>query len=542
MTHLPRKEGLEVLREFRKQREQAKQFDFSLGPPDVTGLEGPERLSVLRSYRQYLQARDSSFEAPATNHKPAGVYNGKKDDGNTPRAPPAADVAPWLKENSPAQVLNLSALPVDVSDDPGPPPATVSKMAGLVSGAHGSQYTYFERPITERDVARKHPTTESQPAPPSPRASQAIEATVRAEALEGAAGVQSSQAGDSALLGAWLEADTPRNCRKLVNKDGANNDTTHRIFAPDIQPDEGQADAVKSRAKQMLELRQARQAQELAQKLAAAETHPIAGVSTSLSVAAEGGMAAAVPGAFGAPNAPPAEMMPAGTPRAPAYQTEYALATAAAAGQPPPTPRGGAEMPSTVGMSRAAVLEAKRAWRLTMRGDSAPPTPRGAPTGVVAGISSEYRTRTVRGQVGALDPGSAADYNLQVKLTRGVEGLTPRANSNATVAPWLGGDEKMEFGVPKNAPTYTDVSDDLPPAGAPLGDVSNRAAGQLAGQGLQGAAVLPPATACVPPTPTTAGLEGLSHAEKLQRMRELRQASMAAPGTPRSSALVAGQP
>jgi hypothetical protein len=48
VTHLPRKEGLEVLRSYRKQREAAKEFDFSQGPPNVTELEGPERLAVLR--------------------------------------------------------------------------------------------------------------------------------------------------------------------------------------------------------------------------------------------------------------------------------------------------------------------------------------------------------------------------------------------------------------------------------------------------------------------------------------------------------------
>ena len=88
----------------------------------------------------------------------------------------------------------------------------------------------------------------------------------------------------------------------------------------------------------------------------------------------------------------------------------------------------------------------------------------------------------VRGQVGALDPSSAADYNLQLKLGAS----TPRGGS---LAPWLGGGEKLN-------------------AAAPLGDASNH---------------------LVPSASPSAALAHLSHAEKLQRMRELRQSAMDSP-------------
>jgi hypothetical protein len=95
----------------------------------------------------------------------------------------------------------------------------------------------------------------------------------------------------------------------------------------------------------------------------------------------------------------------------------------------PGTPRSpGGSMPAMVGMTRQAAYEAKRAWRLELQG--APPPDgcheAGVSTGLVAGLSSEARARTVRGHVGPQDPGSAAEYNLQVKLaSKGNESARP---------------------------------------------------------------------------------------------------------------------
>lgn len=151
------------------------------------------------------------------------------------------------------------------------------------------------------------------------------------------------------------------------------------------------------------------------------------------------------------------------------------------------------QAPDTVGMNRAAALEAKRAWRLQlsdrpMTADGVPPpTP-----DFSAGMSSEYRSRSVRAQVGVLDASSAAEYNLAMKLGQG----TPRSSS---LAPWLGGGERQ------------------PPEPAPLTDASNREGSNALplSAGLHGA----------PPS----GISTLSHAEKLRRMRELRQSAMDSP-------------
>jgi hypothetical protein len=520
VTHLPRKEGLEVLRSYRKQREAAKEFDFSQGPPNVTELEGPERLAVLRKYRQWLQAQDEAFEASPLAQKPAGTTNIKRDDySQTPRERPAASVAPWLKEQSPV------VPPLDIGDYVAPPD-TAAKSAGLTSGAHGSMYSYFERPITARErTNRVPPTAESEPVDaPSPRAAQLAEAALREQALEGAAGVQSTAGGSTAWLGAWLENETPRNCRKLLPKDGAFEETKTHIFAPQSQPDEAAGAAAKSKIEQMRAHRQRLEAEALAAKIAAIESAgPVAGVATALAppasqVIEQSGAAGEVP----TPSVGGLQGQ---------YMTEYAAASIEATtgepAYPPPTPRSAAaEMPSTVGMSRAAVMEVKKQWRLALKGEDAAPTPRGG-AGVVAGMASEYRAHTVRGNVPQLDASSAADYNLQVKLAKGSGAdsdrfcSTPRAQEQSAPAPWLDGGEKMVFPAPAAAPPLLDISDD--------GGASARLSSAPFGTQQQPAGMATP----------RGNLDGLSHAEKLQRMREIRQASMAAPGTPRASTALA---
>ena len=79
----------------------------------------------------------------------------------------------------------------------------------------------------------------------------------------------------------------------------------------------------------------------------------------------------------------------------------------------------------------------------------------------------------------------------------------------------------MIFPPPAPAPPAIDISDD--------GDASARLSSAPFGTQLQPAGVATPRD-----------LHGLSHAEKLQRMREIRQASMGMqPGTPRASTALA---
>ena len=78
---------------------------------------------------------------------------------------------------------------------------------------------------------------------------------------------------------------------------------------------------------------------------------------------------------------------------------------------PPPTPR---EAPDTTGMSRAAALDAKRAWRLQQADPTlsgvAPTLHAAAPNDVVAGNPSEYRSRSVRRAVPMHNPLKASDW------------------------------------------------------------------------------------------------------------------------------------
>ena len=111
VSQLDTRQRLEVMRQYRLEREAQKVPDFSRGPPDLSGLEGAERLAVLRQYRQYLQAQDGAFgpntaayAAAAAASVPAGHRATKVDDiPTTPRGMPGtpravASQAPWLRD------------------------------------------------------------------------------------------------------------------------------------------------------------------------------------------------------------------------------------------------------------------------------------------------------------------------------------------------------------------------------------------------------------------------------------------------------------
>ena len=271
-------------------------------------------------------------------------------------------------------------------------------------------------------------------------------------------------------------------------------------------PDESLALATRKLADEQKQQRQKSYDDELAYKTALAEAGAVAGVATS-TVPAD---------ALVAP--PTTAGVPGGE-----YVTEHGHATAAVAALTLGTPRGGPvgentprgfdgetprEMPSTVGMSRQAALEARRAWRMQQQGAEASLlTPAGQPAGGTAGMSSHYASRTVRGQVAPLDPASAADYNLSRKLISAQS--TPRAGGAAQVYP-LGG-------AAAEALTATGG------AGAPFADVSN-----VASSNAPFATSQPTACAVGGGAPPS-GISTLSHADRLKRMRELRQSAMATP-------------
>ena len=426
VSHLPREQRLEVLREYRRKQEQKRDYDFAAGPPDISGLEGSERLAVLREYRHYLQTREQTQIAAMTPAAPpAGVAKTKSDDAPTPRA------IKWMGGPAPYAYMTADGAPaaVDISDDA--PVDESSMAAGVASGAHGSVYTYFERERTDQERRPNAPTRHESVVPEEEadavqKAMErvAIEAQARAEALEGAAG-RDSRAMATAWEGSWLESDgTPRHCRKLIPKENNFEATTARIFAPDKAPDEGVAEATKAKAKELLELRQKMAEEELLMRANEVEVEPTAGVRTVIDPSVETGAAAAtgVEGAVEAAVEPP--VVPPTVDATEMQRSHMSLAM-------PSTPRmgdsgvpdGAMWMPETAGMSRRAALEAKRVWRMQLLGMPVPGgatemAPPATPSGL-AGMPSEARSRTVRGHVGPLDPESAADYNLQVKLAKG---------------------------------------------------------------------------------------------------------------------------
>lgn len=276
VTGLPGKERLEVLRAYRHFKERTVEYDFSAGPPDVSHLEGAERLSVLRQYRHHLQSKDGAFGVgpggieQTWSVAPAGAIATRKDDAPTPRPPTAPQLgvpAPWL----PAP--DADGMPPPPPPDPslhlplerlafGEPTSAASPPAGMKSGGYNSVYNYFERPLTARAERTDVPPPEGCEAePPSPRAQVLRDDAMRAEAAEGAAGVATCRgmAGKSAWLGHWLDQESPRNCRRLAPKE--NGVTERRIFAPESAPDETLALTTKQLKEQQLLERQRQQEQ-----------------------------------------------------------------------------------------------------------------------------------------------------------------------------------------------------------------------------------------------------------------------------------------
>lgn len=271
VSDLSTRERLEVMREYRRFKEQATTYDFSLGPPDVSNLEGAERLNVLRQYRHWQQSQAGTFGAAGSIEQVAavppagalGVRRDSRDTAPTPRPVPSAHqpsegAPPW--QPTPQQGGHIDFMPqVPIDQLSLGADSDLSSAAGVKSGAHGSVYTYFERPLTAKDLQRVPPTAmqPEEPAPPVSQYEMAIaEAQARAEAAEGAAGV-SSTSHATAWLGAWLDGETPRNCRKLIEKPEKQGGVTEeRVFAPHCAPDERLAENTHALRQQMLEARQ----------------------------------------------------------------------------------------------------------------------------------------------------------------------------------------------------------------------------------------------------------------------------------------------
>ena len=83
-----------------------------------------------------------------------------------------------------------------------------------------------------------------------------------------------------AWQGTWLDAESPRHCRRLISKDADFEVTSGRIFAPESAPDETQAEMTREKARQLLLARQRQAEAELIAQSMVLETGHKAGIAT----------------------------------------------------------------------------------------------------------------------------------------------------------------------------------------------------------------------------------------------------------------------
>lgn len=188
---------LEVMREYRRWKEQPKTYDFSLGPPDVSALEGTEQLAVLRQYRQYVTEQADS--APPTPKVSAGVAcNFKKDDDE-----------PCAGEEE---------LEIEVAV-PASPAASLCPAAGLVSGATANNpVTYFD-PVSRAPTQRSGPPEAwgglSQPPPSPPKPAPPPKPVLPHSPDSPSAGVKSKLRNSRVSEHGFLDPDSPRTFRSM---------------------------------------------------------------------------------------------------------------------------------------------------------------------------------------------------------------------------------------------------------------------------------------------------------------------------------------
>ena len=118
------------MRQYRLEKEKGKgDYNFEMGAPDVSGLDGSERLVVMRKYRQWQMDQDNAAlkKLSAENSSlPAGYAIGHRDDADKPAPTPKAMPMPPTFDTS---TLSL-ALPSDENaagnTSPRGPPAGVA--------------------------------------------------------------------------------------------------------------------------------------------------------------------------------------------------------------------------------------------------------------------------------------------------------------------------------------------------------------------------------------------------------------------------------
>ena len=360
-TALSTAERIEVMRQYRRWKEQPKRVDFSAGVPDVSELPRGEQLQVLREYRAWreVQAKPAS-PSPQTA---AGIRVGcvLRDE----QAPP--------------------------NNSPGTPRANTNEDAVVGAAGATSQQRqtplahYFERPVTARAPAVTPAWVWDAPAEP-----EAPSAPPAAEVWDGTgvAGLHTTQRPPNCF--GWIEqtSSRPGTAREVR--------TEQRVFAP--LPSADGAGPAGNRARSEAQ----REARLLRLDEAAAETHRsfdaggfVAGTATPLNAASARDLLAPPP---------------------PAAAGDY---------RPPGTPRQGDAGYHGRGQGHQGGYGVTQVSRSPILPDPVQGHGEGATClapedgAAAAGMRAAHDKREARGMVAVPDERQAANYNYKAKLATG---------------------------------------------------------------------------------------------------------------------------
>ena len=201
-TALSAAQRIEVMREYRRWKDQPKRVDFTKGVPDVSALPRSEQLQVLRDYRAWCDAQV----------KPAS---------------PPPQIAAGARPGT-ASIRNQRAVASTREEE-------LDGAAGVTSSQREVPANYFERPITARPPAVT-PAWAAEPEPPSaPPSARVWDAT-------GSAGMRTEERPPSKH--GWIEQTGSHYETSSRPGTARGVSTEQRIFAP-LPP----ADSAGSRAR-----------------------------------------------------------------------------------------------------------------------------------------------------------------------------------------------------------------------------------------------------------------------------------------------------
>ena len=194
-TDLSTAQRIEVMREYRRWKEQPKRVDFATGVPDVSALPRSEQLQVLREYRTWCDAQGKpASPAPQTA---AGARPGTASIRDERAVASPTHGATYEEEDDGA--------------------------AGVTSSQREVPANYFERPITARAPATT-PAWAAEPEPPT------APPTARVWDATGSAGMRTAERPPSQH--GWIEQTSSH--YETSSRPGTAREvrTEQRIFAP----------------------------------------------------------------------------------------------------------------------------------------------------------------------------------------------------------------------------------------------------------------------------------------------------------------------